>query len=261
MRGLILRFLPILFAILCCSGSEIPLAGGSDPIARDQDLIILDLSRSLTDGQRRSIPNLITGFVLKEARNADVTVYPLVADMGHSETLVPQLHPPTTGRLVDIVDWQNNVQHQWAPALKASVEGILKLPKKKQDQVYTSCYIASAVFANQYFSGLQNAGKLRLLWVGDLIEDCPLPQFHQYRLPNKDSVEKIGKLDPDLKRLSIVEVIGAIVPRDPLAAPSDVPFMTTIDYWRALAPRLGMTPKLVNIGPASAVLPPPKPIQ
>jgi hypothetical protein len=259
MRALLLPLATILLGVLCCSGCGTPTAGSTNPTVRDEDLIIVDLSTSLTKEQRLSIPALVKEFVLQQAQDADVTVYPLVSDMGHSELLVPSLQPPTTGRRVDVVAWQNFVQGTWAPQLEASVKKSLDLPKPAQGRIYTSCYIASAVFASQYFSSVSNASRPRLLWVGDLIEDCPLPEFRQYRLPNKGSVNKVRSLSLGLKSLSSVEVIGAILPRDPMAGPSDVSEIMTKDYWNALAPGLGMTPKLVNIGPAGAALRPAQP--
>jgi len=256
MKAPVLGVTSFLFATLCCSGCGVPSAGSQNSMARDQVLIIVDLSTSLTDDQRRTIPGLLAGFVLKEGKNADVTVYPLVSDIGNSETLAPQIQPPKTGRIVDIVDWQNYVKGKWAQAVKGRIEGVLGLPKKAQDHIYTSCYIASAVFADRYFSEISNGGRLRLLWVGDLIEDCPLPEFRQYRLPNPGSIDKVGGLNLGLKKLGAVNVIGAIIPHDPAAGPSDASFIATTNYWDALEPHLGLMQGLVHIGPANAVLPP-----
>lgn len=261
MRVPLILFVSSLFCVLCCSGCGFLPAGGADPEVADQVLVIVDLSTSLTDDQRRSIPGLVAGFVAGAAQNADVTVYPLVSDIGHSKTLASQIHPPKTGRIVDVADWKKNVGDTWAHELKESVDVVLKLPKKTQEQIYTSCYISSAVFASRYFSGISNAGKLRLLWVGDLIEDCPLPEFRRYRLPNEGAVDRIGGLNLVLKSLSTVEVIGAIIPRDPVIGPSDASYDKTIEYWDALEPHLGMTPSLVKVRPSGAVLPHPLPIQ
>jgi len=256
MKTVLLLFASSFLAVSCCSGCNSGSANSANQSLPDQVLIIVDLSTSLNDEQRRAIPELVTAFVLQEAQNADVTVYPLVSDMGHSKTLVRQLHPPATGRIVDIAAWKSFVLGTWAHELKGGVGEILKLPESTQKQIYTSCYIASAVFADQDFGSLSKAGRMRILWVGDLIEDCPLGEFHQYRLPNKGSKDKLQSLNLSLHSLSAVEGIGAIIPRDPAAGPSDASFIMTTDYWNALIPHLGMSPNLVKIGPAGTVLPP-----
>jgi hypothetical protein len=260
MKSQFLLLATILLAVSCFTGCNGASADSSNQSVRDQDLIIIDLSNSLTDDQRRAIPDLVTAFVVQKAQNSDVSVYPLVSDMGHSKTLVSQLHPPATGRVVDIADWKKFVLGTWAPELKASIVDILRLPSPTQNTVYTSCYIASAVFANQYFGSISNPGRTRILWVGDLIEDCPLDEFHQYRLPNKGSKDKLQSLNLSLNSLSAVEGVGAIIPRDLAAGPSDASFTMTTDYWNSLIPHLGMKPSLVKIGPADAVLPPAQPI-
>jgi hypothetical protein len=227
----------------------------------DQDLIIVDLSTSLTAEQRQLIPKLVKTFVISDARNAYVTVYPLVSDLGNSDTLVRHLRPPENGRRVVVADWEEFVINTWSTELEASVKKVLDLPKLTQDRIYTSCYIASAVFADQYFAHVSSAGRLRLLWVGDLIEDCPLPEYQLYRLPNKGSADRVGSLRLSLGHLGNVAVIGAVIARDPLAKPSDAPFVMTTNYWHALAPRLGITENLFTLGPAGVALRPTPPTQ
>ena len=256
MKFIFRAFACALSVALSCAGCGDSASGGALPAAPDQILIIADLSTSLTDKQRRSIAGLVAGFVLQAGRNAEVAVYPLVSDMGHVLPLAPRTRPPRTGRLVDIVDWQNYIEGTWAQTLAASIEEVLKMPRRTQDQLYNSCYIASATYANQYFSKMSSVGRLRLVWIGDLIEDCGLAEYRQYRAPNKGSPEKVAKISPGLKGLGSVDVICAILPRELSSGPSDISFGATIAYWDVLKMRLGMNPGLVRIGEAGTVLPP-----
>jgi len=241
---------------LLCNGCGDSAVGGREA-APDHILIIVDLSTSLTKDQRLLIPGLVAGLVINQGKNAVVSVYPLVSDMGHAAPLVPGIRPPKTGRLVDVTDWQRYVQNEWAQALMAKVHEVVKLPKAEQDQTYTSCYIASAIYANQYFRTVASAGRRRLVWVGDLIEDCGLREFRQYRAPDsKGALRNVGNLSLGLEQLSGVDVVCAIVPRELSAGPSDISFRATVDYWDVLKVRLGMTPEKFRIDAAGAVLPP-----
>ena len=235
-----------------CTGSvAISPAAGQAQVsdgsrAPQRTLIVIDLSPSLTTKERLRTPQLVAGVIREQPPGSTITVFLLETNMGNREPLLDVSVPDaaTTGEVIDGVIWLQRVQRH----LQESVEEILKWPMPKQRSVLTSCYLASADFANGYFAKKPVATNRRLIWIGDLIEDCPKNQFARYRLANADAIKGLQWLQLDHPSLKGVEIQAVMIPRSLDDPESEVPAETIRSYWGELPRHLGLAAGGISVG-------------
>jgi hypothetical protein len=251
----------LLATCLCCLLVGCRRSGdppGSTQVASvpqgDDVLVIIDLSASLSLQERERIPGLVSGLLQQmqhQAPKATFAVYLLESNMGNRVPLLEDQIPDLDSPFPDVRNKARGTVRSWAPHLQATVDEILAWPPKQQNQVLTSCYLASAVFANKYFSGRTNVAHRHVVWIGDLIEDCPETldmQYYRYRLPSPSAIQALQGLQLKLPALQGVDLKAVMIPRTLTDPASQVPASRIVAYWEALPQHIGLPPNGITVG-------------
>jgi hypothetical protein len=233
----------------CGAGS--PQAAPAEPPHPADLLLIIDLSSSLTVEQRLRIPDLATPQLSRAGSH--VAVYPLQTDLGNAAPII-SADLPAVVTTADEIRLRNKTL-ALKDQLQKAIDAALHPPKKPVKDPWTSCYIKSAAFAAQYFARARAGSSTELVWIGDMIEDCPDPAYRSYRLsrqtfpPAMDNLRSLRPVDGiPAASVSSVRVTAVILPRILQEGDREVDFDHLRTYWSHVMEKFGFSAEHFLIG-------------
>jgi len=221
--------------------------------APGQALVFVDLSDSLSDGERSLIPTLVGRVIEMQPSNTRVFVYLLDGEMENAsplqDILIPDREHATNQNSFDTVNDFEQAKQQ----LVSAVTDQINLRKGEKTRPFTSCYLNSLSFANGFFES-HPAPTQHAVWVGDLIEDCKRDGFAKYNLaryskslhPDEVVAGYVSDLTLPVSKLQKASLTAVFVPRPRSDGRNPVPPAVVMQYWAAVAQKLDLGPRAMK---------------
>jgi hypothetical protein len=248
MRSLIRTHLLLvtLAAVSACGSGSGGSAGDDSSAATGEPrvLIVADLSGSLSSEQRTQIPSLVVQYLRNRAEpGTTFDVYLLTSGMAGERPLlsgrIPQMMTST-----EEFDGHRAFR-KYADSLAMAIAQLL--PVQKKHPLSVSCYIKSAAFAHAFFA---NASTKTLLYLGDMVEQCPDTAYARYDMTRHNPTLLADRM-PARDWLRGICITALILPRDVQSLAAAVDPLIVEGSWRAIFPRLGADSTAVVLGTPS----------
>jgi hypothetical protein len=219
-------------------------------------LIFIDLSPSMSQMPAETFGRVVRGVLAQLPENTAFSIRLLESSSLDGEALLGDTIPEAI-RTIDKIRLRELLD-RWGAETARRVDAVRAQKAMPQG---LSCYMKSIDFARRYFEAravhrqrekLAPGAGTRMVWVGDMIEDCRDRdgsfsglRIGLWRPGGAAAMVKALRHVPQLRPST--DLRGVIIPRTGPAA-REVPGERVLEYWREMLPHLGVTPTADTIG-------------